>query len=583
MDFFDVLTLLGGLSLFLFGMEVMGKSLEKSAGNRLKIILAKLTSNPIKGFLLGLGVTAIIQSSSATTVMVVGFVNSGVMALEQSINIIIGANVGTAVTSWLLSLTGLESSNFFLQLFKPSSLAPLCGIFGILLLMGSKKQRKKDFGMIFLGFAALMFGMEIMSDAVEPLAEMESFKSILLMFSNPILGVLVGTVFTAIIQSSSASVGILQALSMTGAITYGTAIPIIVGQNIGTCVTAMISSMGATRDARRASMIHLLFNVLGAIVWLGLFCIVDAIFKFAFMEAAYVNPLTIAVLHTVFKILCTGLFLPLNKPLLKLASMTVKDQKLGEEFELLDERLFMTPAIAVEHAAKVARLMAERARDGIRLSMKLLTDYTLADDEMVVQLEDKVDQYEDKIGSYLVKLSSQEMDEHVSLELTKLLHMIGDLERISDHSVNVAESAREMHDKELSFSEEAKNELQGMLNAVNDILDYSIDAFITGDMEKAIHVEPLEETVDTLRDMLKANHILRLKKGECTIELGFVLNDLLTNLERVSDHCSNVAMCLMEVAQERFDIHGYQRDVEHKSNYTEEYGMNMKKYMPGNN
>ena len=580
MDFFDVLTLLGGLSLFLFGMEVMGKSLEKSAGNRLKIILAKLTSNPIKGFLLGLGVTAIIQSSSATTVMVVGFVNSGVMALEQSINIIIGANVGTAVTSWLLSLTGLESSNFFLQLFKPSSLAPLCGIFGILLLMGSKKQRKKDFGMIFLGFAALMFGMEIMSDAVEPLAEMESFKSILLMFSNPILGVLVGTVFTAIIQSSSASVGILQALSMTGAITYGTAIPIIVGQNIGTCVTAMISSMGATRDARRASMIHLLFNVLGAIVWLGLFCIVDAIFKFAFMEAAYVNPLTIAVLHTVFKILCTGLFLPLNKPLLKLASMTVKDQKLGEEFELLDERLFMTPAIAVEHAAKVARLMAERARDGIRLSMKLLTDYTLADDEMVVQLEDKVDQYEDKIGSYLVKLSSQEMDEHVSLELTKLLHMIGDLERISDHSVNIVESAREMHDKELQFSAGAMEELQKMIAAVNEILDYAIDAFTTGDMEMAMKVEPLEETIDTLRDVIKAKHIERLKNGDCTIELGFVLNDLLTNMERVSDHCSNVAMCLMEVANNRFDMHGYQHDVETKSNFTDEYSRYMKKFMP---
>ena len=583
MDFFDVLTLLGGLSLFLFGMEVMGKSLEKSAGNRLKIILAKLTSNPLKGFMLGVVVTAIIQSSSATTVMVVGFVNSGVMTLEQSINIIIGANVGTAVTSWLLSLTGLESSNFFLQLFKPSSLAPICGLIGILMLMGSKKQRKKDFGMIFLGFAALMFGMEIMSDAVAPLSEMEGFRNVLLMFSNPILGVIVGTVFTAIIQSSSASVGILQALSMTGAITYGTAIPIIVGQNIGTCVTALISSMGATRDARRASMIHFYFNVLGAIVWLGLFYILNAVFKFAFMEAAYVNPLSIAVLHTVFKVLCTGLFLPLNKPLLKLASLTVKEKKLGEEFELLDERLFMTPAIAVDHAAQVAKLMAEKAREGLRLSMKMITDYSLADDEKVTLLEDKVDQYEDKIGSYLVKLSSHEMDEHVSLELTKLLHMIGDLERISDHSVNVAESAREMHDKELTFSEEAMAELQGMLRAVNDILDYSIDAFLTGDMEEALHVEPLEETVDTLRDMIKANHILRLKKGECTIELGFVLNDLLTNLERVADHCSNVAMCLMEVAQERFDIHSYQRDVEHKSDFTDEYGKNMEKYMPKSN
>ena len=579
MDFFDVLTLLGGLSLFLFGMEVMGKSLEKSAGNRLKIILAKLTSNPIKGFLLGLVVTCIIQSSSATTVMVVGFVNSGVMALEQSINIIIGANVGTAVTSWLLSLTGIESSNFVLKLFKPDSLAPICGLIGILMYMGSKKQRKKDFGMIFLGFAALMFGMEIMSGAVEPLADMPEFSSILLKFSNPILGVIVGTVFTAIIQSSSASVGILQALSMTGAITFSTAIPIIVGQNIGTCVTALLSSTGATRDARRASMIHLYFNVLGGIVWMGLFYLVDAFVNFAFMDA-YVSPLTIAVVHTLFKVLCTSLFLPLNKPLLKLASITVKDKKLGEEFELLDERLFMTPAIAVDHAASVAKLMAGKARDGMHLAMKQISGYSLVEDEMVVQMEDKVDQYEDKIGSYLVKLSATAMEERESLELTKLLHMIGDLERISDHSVNIVESAREMHDKQLQFSAGAMEEMQSMISAVSEILDYAIDAFVTGDMDLAIQVEPLEETIDTLRDVIKDSHIDRLRKGDCTIELGFVLNDLLTNMERVADHCSNVAMCLMEVANNRFDIHGYQHDVETKNDFTDEYSRYMKKFMP---
>jgi len=579
MDFFNVLTLLGGLSLFLFGMEVMGKSLEKSAGNRLKIILAKLTSNPIKGFLLGLVVTCIIQSSSATTVMVVGFVNSGVMLLEQSINIIIGANVGTAVTSWLLSLTGLESSNFVLRLFKPSSLAPICGLIGILMYMGSKKQRKKDFGMIFLGFAALMFGMEIMSGAVKPLAEMESFKNLLVMFSNPILGVLVGTVVTAIIQSSSASVGILQALSMTGAITFSTAIPIVVGQNIGTCVTALISSTGATRDARRASMIHLYFNVLGGIVWMGLFYLADAFVNFAFMDA-YVNPLMIAVIHTIFKILCTGLFLPLNKYLLKLASLTVKEKKLGEEFELLDERLFMTPAIAVDHAASVAKLMANKAKEGMQLAMQQIGKYSLIDDEKVVQMEDKVDQYEDKIGSYLVKLSATAMEERESLELTKLLHMIGDLERISDHSVNIVESAREMHEKQLNFSAGAMEELQSMISAVNEILDFAIDAFTTGDMDMAMKVEPLEETIDTLRDMIKAKHIERLKQGDCTIELGFVLNDLLTNMERVSDHCSNVAMCLMEVANNRFDMHGYQHDVETKSDFTDEYSRYMKKFMP---
>ena len=579
MDFFNVLTLLGGLALFLFGMEVMGKSLEKSAGNRLKIILAKLTSNPIKGFLLGLVVTCIIQSSSATTVMVVGFVNSGVMLLEQSINIIIGANVGTAVTSWLLSLTGIESSNFVLKLFKPDSLAPICGVIGILMYMGSKKQRKKDFGMIFLGFAALMFGMEIMSDAVKPLAEMESFKNLLVMFSNPILGVIVGTVVTAIIQSSSASVGILQALSMTGAITFSTAIPIVVGQNIGTCVTALISSTGATRDARRASMIHLYFNVLGGIVWMGLFYLADAFINFAFMDA-YVNPLMIAVVHTVFKVLCTALFLPLNKHLLKLASLTVKEKKLGEEFELLDERLFLTPAIAVDHAASVSKLMAVKAKEGMQLAMQQLSSYSLVDDEKVVQMEDKVDQYEDKIGSYLVKLSSMAMEERESLELTKLLHMIGDLERISDHSVNIVESAREMHDKELKFSEGAMGEIQTMISAVNEILEYSIGAFTTSDMEMAMKVEPLEETIDTLRDMIKAKHIERLKQGDCTIELGFVLNDLLTNMERVSDHCSNVAMCLMEVANNRFDMHGYQHDVETKSDFTDEYSRYMAKFMP---
>ena len=579
MDFFDVLTLLGGLSLFLFGMEVMGKSLEKSAGNRLKIILAKLTSNPIKGFLLGLIVTCIIQSSSATTVMVVGFVNSGVMLLEQSINIIIGANVGTAITAWLLSLTGIESSSFILRLFKPSSLAPICGLIGILLYMGSKKQRKKDFGMIFLGFAALMFGMEIMSGAVKPLAEMESFKNLLVMFSNPILGVLVGTVVTAIIQSSSASVGILQALSMTGAITFSTAIPIIVGQNIGTCVTALLSSAGATRDARRASMIHLYFNVLGGIVWMGLFYLADAFIDFAFMDA-YVNPLMIAIVHTVFKILCTALFLPLNKYLLKLASLTVKEKKLGEEFELLDERLFLTPAIAVDHAASVAKLMATKAKEGMQLAMKQIDQYSIVDDEKVVQMEDKVDQYEDKIGSYLVKLSENAMEERESLELTKLLHMIGDLERISDHSVNIVESAREMHEKQLNFSAGAMEELQSMISAVNEILDYAIDAFTTGDMEMAMKVEPLEETIDTLRDLIKAKHIERLKQGDCTIELGFVLNDLLTNMERVSDHCSNVAMCLMEVANNRFDMHGYQHDVENKSDFTDEYSRYMNKFMP---
>ena len=579
MDFFGVLKLVGGLALFLFGMDIMGSALEKRAGNKLKIILARLTSNPLKGFLLGLVVTAIIQSSSATTVMVVGFVNSGVMKLTQSINIIIGANVGTAVTSWILSLTGIESSNFILQLFKATSLAAISGFLGMALYMFSKKQRRKDTGLIFLGFAVLMFGMEIMSDAVEPLADNPEFSSILLMFSNPILGILAGTVFTAIIQSSSASVGILQALSLTGSITFASAVPIIMGQNIGTCVTALISSTGTSTDARRASMVHLYFNVIGVIAFMIVYYALDAIIGFSFTAEA-VTPLTIAVIHTVFKIFSTLLFIPFQKQLEKLAIISVREKKVSEEFVLLDERLMITPAIAVDHAQQLTRTMAAKAREGVFCAMDLLRNYDEALDDKVVALEDLVDQYEDKIGSYLVKLSAHSLAESDSRQLTELLHLLNDFERISDHSVNIAESAREMHDKQLHFSDEAKEETAAVIRAVHDSLDYAVNAFLNNDMEAARKVEPLEETVDTLRDMVKAKHIERLKQGECTIEMGFVLGDLLNDLERVSDHCSNVAMCILEVSQNRFDIHGYQHDFKTKGDFSQEYDRNLDKYTP---
>lgn len=579
MDFFGILTLVGGLALFLFGMNLMGSALEKRAGNRLRLILARLTSNPIKGFILGLIVTAIIQSSSATTVMVVGFVNSGAMELAQSIDIIIGSNVGCAITSWIMSLMGIQSSSFFIRIFKPTSLAPIFGLIGIILFMFCKKQRRKDIGMILLGFAVLLFGMNTMSAAVEPLADVPEFANILLKFSNPILGILVGTIFTAIIQSSGASVGILQALSLTGSITYASAIPIILGQNIGTCITALISSVGTSRDARRASMIHLYFNVIGVAVCALLFYALSAFVEMPFL-ALPVTPLTIATIHTIFKIINTVIFLPFHGLLEKLASWTVRDKKPTQEFALLDERLFITPAIAVEHAAEVARIMAIQSREAILKAASLFEQYSEATDEEVVALEDKIDEYEDKVGSYLVRISAMALSEGDSLELTKLLHMLGDFERMSDHAVNLAESAREMHEKQLIFSADARAEMQSIMTAVKDIMDYTINAFIHSDMNAARRVEPLEETIDTLRDAIKAKHIERLKQGECTIELGFVLTDVLTNLERISDHCSNIAMCILEVSQNRFDIHGYQHDFKAKDEFTREYDMNIEKYTP---
>lgn len=568
MNLFDVLSLIGGLALFLFGMNLMGQALEKRAGSQLKTFLANITSNTFKGFLLGLGVTAVIQSSSATTVMVVGFVNSGVMNLRQAVGVIMGANLGTSMTSWILSLTGIQGDNFFVQLFKPSSFVPVLAMIGIILYMFQKSAKRKDTGMILLGFAVLMFGMESMSGAVEGLKDVPEFTQILVLFSNPVLGVLIGTVFTAIIQSSSASVGILQALTSTGSVTYATAVPIIMGQNIGTCVSAMISSVGASKNAKRAAVIHLSFNVIATLIILPLYYLISWLLEDP-LGARIASPLGIAIVHTVFKLIALALLMPFTKQLEKLSYILVKDGKKSEEMQLLDERLLATPSVAIGRCKEVTVAMARSAVESIKESVALLGEYTEKTAMRVRKMESEVDVYEDKLGSYLVKLSAHDMSEADSTEANKLLHVIGDFERISDHAINVVNSAEEIHDKKLEFSGQAKKELSVLVSAVMEILDLALTSFEKDDLDSAVMVEPLEQVVDYLRDTLKKQHIRRLRKQECTIELGFVLTDLLTNLERVSDHCSNIAACILEMDRDEMDVHEYLRGV--KDGATKEY------------
>jgi phosphate:Na+ symporter len=579
MDIFDVLTLVSGLALFLYGMNIMGDALKRSGGNRMKSILASLTSSQFKGFLLGLGVTAIIQSSSATTVMVVGFVNSGVMTLTQTIGVIMGANVGTAVTSWLTGLSGIGSSGAavsdLLQWFKPSSWTPILAMIGLLITMFAKRDRKKDVGTVLPGFAILMVGMDFMSSAVSGLKESESFHEILTMFSNPILGVLAGLILTAIVQSSSASVGILQTLTTTGAITYGAAIPIVMGQNIGTCVTAMISSIGANKNARRAALIHLYFNIIGVVFWLGAFYLVDLFANFAFVGQT-IDMWGVAGVHTVFKILSVALMAPFSKYLEKLAMLTIRESKSGEDIHLLDERLIATPTVAVKQAEEVTMKMAFISCDALRLSLGLLSEYDDKTANEIRAIEKKADEYEDMLGSYLIKLSAEDHSAEVSRSITRLLHVIGDLERISDHAVNLVESAEEIKDKKVVFSDEAQRELAIMKGAVSEILDLACNSFTKHDLRSAILVEPLEQVVDTLRDQIKLHHILRLQKSECSIEHGFVLSDILTNLERVSDHCSNIAGCVLEMSAHSVQgMHQYLRDVRSRG---EEYNRNFREY-----
>lgn len=572
MDFFDVLSMIGGLALFLYGMNLLGEGLAKASGGRMESILEKLTGNPVMAVLLGAGVTAVIQSSSATTVMVVGFVNSGIMKLEQAVGVIMGANVGTTITSWILSLTGIDSSSFLIQLLKPASFSPILAIIGVAMLLFSKKEKHRYAASILVGFAVLMFGMDTMSAAVKPLAQVPEFTGILTAFSNPLLGMLAGVVLTAVIQSSSASVGILQALCLSGAVGYNTAIPIIMGQNIGTCVTAMISGVGASRNARRAALVHLYFNIIGTAVFMAVFYVLEAIFHFPFMEKP-ADALGIAVIHSCFNVSATLLLLPFSKGLVKLASLTIgsgpeqmPEKAQDEVLQHLDPRFLNTPSYAIEQSRNVAVSMAGLAQQAINLSMEQLAEYDEDKARQVIELEERVDQYEDQLGSYLVKISSRDLSGRDSHSLSVMLHCIGDFERISDHARNIQEAAEEMRDKKVSFSSKALQELEVLRRAVRDILRITMDSFGEEDLELARQVEPLEEVIDALNLEIRQRHIKRLRKGKCTIELGFILSDIIIDLERVSDHCSNIAVCLLEISENEFDTHAYLENMRREDN-----------------
>ena len=560
MTIFNALTLVGGLCLFLLGMNLMGQALERRAGGRLRTLLDKMTSRVMLGFLTGLGVTAIIQSSSATTVMVVGFVNSGLMTLRQAINVIMGANVGTTVTAWFLSLAGIDSGSLWVQLLKPASFTPVLALVGIIFYMFCKDTRKKDTGLILLGFTTLMFGMETMSGAVAGLRDVPAFTNLFLAFTNPLLGVLVGALVTAVIQSSSASVGILQALSVTGGVSYAAAIPIIMGQNIGTCVTALLSSVGTNKNARRAAIVHLLFNVIGVTVLLTAFCIVKAALSPALLD----EPATmygIAIVHSVFNILCTAMLLPAGGLLERLAMRLVPDGKSADETAELDKRLLATPSLALQQARTLAGGMASCAARALENALTAFDAYTPELAQSIREDEERCDHYEDIIGTYLVQLSSRTMSQCESEEATELLKTIGDFERISDHAVNVLESAEELREKGLAFSGTAQEEYGVLAGAVREILHLAINAFAAGDSAAAAQVEPLEEVIDKLKEQMRTRHILRMQRGACSIEAGFVWSDLLTDLERISDHCSNIAGCVLDAAQHNLNLHETLRTV----------------------
>ena len=578
MDIFSVLNLIGGLCLFLFGMNLMGQALERRAGDSLRVILGKLTTKKAAGFLTGLAVTAVIQSSSATTVMVVGFVNSGLLTLGQAINVIMGANVGTTVTAWLLSLGGIDSDVLWVQLLKPAAFTPILALIGIIFTMFCKSTKKKDTGIILLGFATLMYGMDTMSTAVSGLKDVPEFQQLFVTFSNPILGVLVGAILTAIIQSSSASVGILQALSSTGAVTIGTAIPIIMGQNIGTCITAILSSVGANKNAKRAALVHLSFNVIGTTILLAVFCIAKALFDIPLL-AQPADHFSIAIAHSVFNILCTMILLPMSGLLEKLAVTLIPDAKSPETTAELDERLLSTPSVALERCHTVAIDMADCAVQSLKASLVSLQELTPELAKSIREKEDRTDHYEDILGSYLVKLSTLQIGEKDSAEAAMLLKVIGDFERISDHSVNILESAEEMQAKGLSFSDAAKAEIKVLTSAVDEILDLSLKAFRDHDTVALAAIEPLEQVIDGLKEQLRTNHILRLQQGNCTIDAGFVWADLLTNLERTSDHCSNIAGGIIDFDRSNMNIHENVRALRAANKeYKEKYESYLDKY-----
>lgn len=579
MDIFDLLTLIGGLCLFLFGMTIMGSALERSAGSKLEIMLGKLTSGKFAGLLTGLGVTAVIQSSSATTVMVVGFVNSKLMSLKQAIHVIMGANIGTTVTAWILSLSGISGSNIFLKLLKPSSFTPILALIGIILFMFTKSNKKKDIGTVLLGFATLMFGMETMTGAVSGLRNVPAFQELFIMFKNPILGVLAGAILTAIIQSSSASVGILQALAATGAVSYAAAIPIIMGQNIGTCVTAMISSVGTTKNAKRAAIVHLSFNIIGTVVCLGVFSLAKILFAPALLNqsATFAG---IATSHSIFNIACTLLLLPMSGLLEKLAYKLIPDSKLPEKVSQLDDRLLATPAIALECAHNLTCDMAKIATDSLISSIECVAVYDKAKSEAIREAEDKTDHLEDIIGSYLLKLSVKQLNDTEGAMASMLLKAIGDFERISDHAVNIVESAEEMCEKGIVFSDSAKAEMDSLSAAITEIVTLSYGAFVENNTEQANLVEPLEQVVDRMKELLRTRHIDRLRMGDCRIDAGFVWSDLITNMERVADHCSNIAGCVVDAKEQNMNLHESLKLLRTDNEfYREKYKEYTKKYL----
>ena len=565
MDIFSIFTLCGGLAFFLYGMNVMSSSLEKIAGGRLERTLKKMTSNPFKSLLLGAGITIAIQSSSAMTVMLVGLVNSGVMELGQTIGVIMGSNIGTTLTAWILALTGIESESVWMNLLKPENFSPLLALIGIVLIMGSKKQRRRDIGRIMVGFAILMYGMELMKDAVSPLADSPQFSSILTAFNNPLLGVLVGAVFTGVIQSSAASVGILQALALTGSITYGMAIPIIMGQNIGTCVTALLSSIGVSRNAKRVAVVHISFNIIGTVVCLILFYGGDAIFHFSIMDQP-INAVNIALCHSVFNIFTTVLLLPFSKQLERIAVLLVRNDTKNDSVAFLDSRLLRTPGVAISECASLAGQMADLAQKNVQLAIAQLSSFQSARETEIESNEEKLDIYEDHLGHYLVEASRKGLSSENSKTTSKLLHSIGDFERIGDHAKNILDSARELHEKDLTFSEEAQRELDVLTRAVTDILRTATEAYKTNDVALAVTVEPLEETIDQLSEEIRLRHIHRLQQGVCTIQMGFILSDLLTNYERIGDHCSNLAICVIETVDKELNPHEYLHDLKRGGN-----------------
>lgn len=575
MTIFNFISLFGGLALFLFGMNTMSGNLEKTAGGKLEKILKVMTDKPIKALLLGTAITATIQSSSAVTVMLVGLVNSGIMQLGQAIGVIMGSNIGTTITAWILSLAGIESDNLFIQLLKPTALSAIIAFIGILLIMTSKKNRTKDIGGICLGFAILMFGMDMMSDAMSPLSEMESFRNLLVMFENPLLGLLLGIVLTAVIQSSSATVGILQALSLTGAISYGMAIPIIMGQNIGTCITAVLSSIGVSKNAKRVSAVHVYFNIIGTAILLTGFYVSNLIFKFAFVETS-VDPAGVAIIHSIFNIATTVILFPFSKLLEKLARKTVKDKNATGKSAFIDDRLLNSPSLAVSESKNYTVKMGQVAIDALLDSISLVEKFDTKTVDRIIESEQKLDDYEDKLGTFLVKVSSHNLTDDDANTVSTLLHAIGDFERIGDHAVNIAKAAQEISDKNISFSDNATAELKVATNAIREILELTEKAFAENDFALAMRVEPLEQVVDDLLAEIKSRHIARLTGGKCTIELGFVLSDLLTNYERVSDHCSNIAVCLIQISKSVFDTHEYLND--YKSSGSETFTTSFEEY-----